>query len=80
MDKYQDLITCYAQKDSEGKVVSGENGIQLIPERANEFASQLNDLNKVEVEAPAVTFTLDELQKCNLTGNGLYALYPFIQE
>lgn len=80
MDKYQDLITRYAKKDNEGKVVSGENGIQIIPERASEFANQLEALNTVEVQAPDTKFTLDELQKCNLTGNGLYALYPFIQE
>lgn len=80
MDKYQDLVTKYAQKDDEGKVVTGKDGVHIAPERANEFASQLNDLNDVEVEAPSVKFTLDELQKCNLTGNGLYALYPFIQE
>lgn len=78
--KYYEIIQKYAEKDSEGNVVQNGEGIKIKSEDVSDFNNELEKLNDVDVEKPVITFSIDELNKCDLTGNGLYALYPFISE
>lgn len=79
-EKYSEILSKYAEKDDSGKILQTDKGIQINKDRVNDFNKEIVDLDSVDVEKPDVEFTLEELNKCDLTGNGLYALYPFIKE
>ena len=78
--KYSEIIAKYAVKDEDDKVVHEGNEVRIAKEFIEQFSSEMATLNDVDVVAPEIQFTLDELNKCDLTGNGLYALYPFISD
>ncbi len=78
--KYSEILRQYAEKDNEGNLVQTENGLKIQKGAVEKFTDAINNLNEVEVDKPNIEFTVDELNKCDLTGNGLYALYPFIKE
>ena len=76
--KYSEIISKYAEKDENGNIIFGEKGYRIDKEFVEEFTEETNKLNDVNIDMPKISFTTDELSKCDLTGNGLYALYPFI--
>lgn len=76
--KYSEIISKYAIKDENGAFIQNEHGLSINKDSISAFTKEINDLNAVEVEIPNIKFDIDELNKCDLTGNGLYALYPFI--
>ena len=79
--KYSEILSKYAEKDESGNIVPTDNGgIKIQEEHIKDFSSDVAKLNSVDVEKPNFEFTVDELNKCDLTGNGLYALYPFIKD
>lgn len=78
--RYNEIVNRYAEKDNDGKFVHKDNGIIIKKDCVEDFSKEIENLNAVETEKPAFEFTADELNKCSLTGNGLYALYPFIKE
>lgn len=78
--KYTEIITAYSRKDENGHVIQSDSGIAIDKNNINKFTEEVTELNSVDVEKPNVEFTIEELNKCDLTGNGLYALYPFIKE
>lgn len=79
-EKYSEILTKYAEKDDEGKILQTENGVKINKDKVNDFNKEIVKLDNVDVEKPNVEFTVEELNKCDLTGNGLYALYPFIKD
>lgn len=79
-EKYSEILSKYAEKDDSGKILQTDKGIQINKDKVNDFNKEIVDLDSVDVEKPDTEFTLEELNKCDLTGNGLYALYPFIKE
>lgn len=78
--KYSEIITRFAMRDENGNFVQTERGLSISPNFINNFTKEVEELNSVEVEAPDIKFTIEELNKCDLTGNGLYALYPFVKD
>lgn len=78
--KYSEILLKYAEKDESGNVTQVDRGIKIQKEHIEDFSSEIAKLNSVDVEKPNFEFTVDELNKCDLTGNGLYALYPFIRD
>ena len=78
--KYTEILSKYAVKDKDGKIVQDGQGLKIDKDSIDKFTTEINELNAVDVDKPNVEFTLDELNKCDLTGNGLYALYPFIKD
>lgn len=78
--KYSEILSKYAEKDEAGNIVPVGNGIKIQEEHIKDFSSDVAKLNSVDVEKPNFEFTVDELNKCDLTGNGLYALFPFIKD
>lgn len=79
-EKYSEILSKYAEKDDDGNILRTENGIKINKDKVDDFNKEITDLNNVEVEIPNIEFTLDELNKCDLTGNGLYALYPLVKD
>lgn len=78
--KYSEILSKYAEKDENGNVSRGGGGVKLKKDSLKDFATETEKLNSVEVETPDIRFTLEELNKCDLTGGALYALFPFIEE
>lgn len=76
--KYSEIVSKYAIKDENGAFIQNEHGLSISKDSISAFTKEVDDLNAVEVEVPNIKFNIDELNKCDLTGNGLYALYPFI--
>lgn len=78
--KYSEILSKYAEKDGEGKIIQDKNGLKINADSIEDFSKEVAELDAVDVEKPPVEFTVEELNKCDLTGNGLYALFPFIKD
>lgn len=77
-EKYSEIISRHAEKDKNGNIIRCENGLKIKKDCIDSCTKDINELNNLEVEKPNVLFTPDELEKCDLTGNDIYAIYPFI--
>lgn len=71
---YSDIVLKYADKDENG------NDVRISKDHISDFKEEIAKLDSIDVDKPEITFTFDELSKCDLTGNGLYALYPFVAQ
>lgn len=79
--KRQELIDTYAVKDENGQVVVSDNNmISIIPDKMNEANAAMQDLNNLEVEAPNIKFSLDELNGLELSVADMFVLDVFIEE
>lgn len=78
--KYSEIVSKYAEKDSDGKIIQDKNGLRINADSIETFSKEVAELDAVDVDKPPVEFTVEELNKCDLTGNGLYALFPFIKD
>lgn len=78
--KYSEILSKYVEKDKFGNIIQTDEGLKIKNEYIEKFASEIEELNSVNIDKPNFEFTIDELNRCDLTGNGLYALYPFIKD
>ena len=79
--KKNEIINAYAIKDGNGNVIITDDGmINIMPDKISEANYALQELNNVEVEAPNVRFTIDELAELKLSVSDMFALDPFIEE
>ena len=79
-DTRMDLIKKYGEKDSEGELVTDENGnCKIIPEYISKFTDELSELVKTEVEINANKINIDDLENCNFTPGEISMLEPFIE-
>lgn len=79
--KRNEIINMYGVKDENGQVVVRDDGmIAIVPDKINEANAALMELNSIEVEAPNVKFTLDELEGLELSVVDMFALDAFIEE
>ena len=78
--KYSEIVSKYAVKDKDGNIEQNERGLLIGKDFISDFTKEIDSLNTVDVDKPDFEFTVDDLNKCDLTGNGLYALYPFIKD
>lgn len=78
--QYSEILLKYAEKDKSGNIMHVDGGLKIQKKYIEDFSSEVEKLNSVDVEKPNFEFTIDELNKCDLTGNGLYALYTFIKD
>ena len=79
-DKRRALIEEYAQRDENGEIVNNNGMIALIPDKIAEARSAMAELDAIDVEAPNVKFTLDELSEIKLSVADIVALDGFIEE
>ena len=79
--KRNEIIDAYAVKDENGQVAVSDDGIiQIVPDKIPEANAAMMELNSIEVEAPNIKFTLDELEGLELTVAEMFALDAFIEE
>ena len=79
--KRNEIIDAYAVKDESGQVTVSDNGmITIMPGKIDEANTALQELNGIEVEAPNIKFTLDELEGLELSVADMFALDAFIEE
>ena len=79
--KRNEIINMYAVKDAEGQIVVGDDGmISIVPDKLAEANTAIQELNAIEVEAPNIKFTLDELEGLELSIAEMFVLDEFITE
>ena len=79
--KRNEIIDTYAVKDENGQVIVSDGGmITIVPGKIDEANAALQELNGIEVEAPNIKFTLDELEGLELSVADMFALDAFIEE
>ena len=79
--KRSEIINAYAIKDDNGQLAVDNNGmISIMPDKIDEANAALQELNSIEVEAPNIKFTLDELEGLELSVVDMFALDAFIEE
>ena len=79
--KRNEIIDAYAVKDENGQVVVDDNGmIRIVQDKIAEANAAMNELNSIEVDAPNIQFTLEELGAFELSVSDMFALDAFIAE
>lgn len=79
--KRNEIIDMYAIKDENGNVAITDDGIiKIVPDKISEANAAMQELNSIEVEAPNIKFTLDELEGLELSVADMFALDAFIEE
>ena len=81
-EKIQEIINKYAVLDESGKAVTTENGngVKLRPETQEVCYNEVQELQEMEITLPEISFTLDELEKLELTPAQVAEIMPFIIE
>lgn len=81
-NELQKIIDKYCMRDNEGNPVHGEteDSIRILPQYISTANLQINELMKLEVDAPDITLTFDELSDLKLTIEQFNMLLPFIHE
>lgn len=79
-EKMKEIIDAYAEKGEDGNFIALDGGIKIKDECKIECNKALAELHAVEVEAPNITFTLDELSEVKLSVEDMMALDEFIKE
>lgn len=79
--KIKDLIETYAERDSEGACVTDKKGnIKIDPQKIQECKEAVDELEKMDVEAPQIKFTPTELAGLMLSMSEMFALDEIINE
>ncbi len=78
--KLKEIIEKYGKRDSEGKIESSNGRITIVPERFEECKKAMEELGATDVEAPAITFCIQELTPINFTVSELFSLDEIIIE
>lgn len=82
VNKLNELIQIYSERGEDGAPLLTEdgNGIRIRKEVLSEFETKVNALWNVEVDAPDIKFSLDELDGLKITVEEAGLLEPFIEE
>lgn len=78
--KFKEIIDKYAKRDSNGKVQSAGEQIRIMPDKIKECQEAIIDLENTEIDAPKITFTIEELTPINFSVSELYLLDEIIIE
>lgn len=83
-DLYQEqmMINCkkFFELDNNGQpVMSEKGGFKIKPDKISECNQFLNKMEKVLIQVPDIYFTIEELEKLDLTLEELDAFIPFIK-
>lgn len=80
-NKRSEIINEYAVRDENGQIVMSDDGmISIMQDKIPEAEKALRELNEIEVDAPNIKFTLDELDELKLSVADMFALDAFIVE
>lgn len=78
--KKREIIEQYAKRDENGAIVNNNGMIAIIEDKIDEAKNVINELQSIDVDAPNVKFTLDELSEIKLSVQDIAALDGFIEE
>ena len=79
-ERMRDIINKYGERDENGNLIPLDNGIKIKDGTVLECNQEISELESVEVEAPDMKFTLDELAEIKLSVQDMFLLSEFIQE
>ena len=81
-DKMKQIISNYSEKNEDGnpKVSDDGKSIQLKSECVEQCQKEIYELSTLEVEIKDYEFTLEELDKLELSIEDLKTLMPFIKD
>ena len=78
--KLREIVAEYAERDENGDFININGQIKLIEATAAEAKQRVADLEAIDVEAPNIKFTLDELSEIKLSVMDIAAIDGFIEE
>lgn len=80
-NKRNEIINIYAARDESGQMVVSQDGmISIDKDKLEEAQNALRELNEIEVDAPNIKFTLEELDELKLSVADMFVLDAFIEE
>lgn len=82
LTKLQEIIAKYGKTDDNGNYVIAEDGssIRIKEGMVEDCQKAIEELESIEVELPDIKFTLEELDKLDLTLNQMELFINFIEE
>lgn len=81
-EKMRQIIEEYSEKTEEGtpKIAADGQSIEIKPDFIEICKKEINELSNLDIEIKEFTFTLNELEKFELSIEDLKILMPFIKE
>ena len=80
-EQEHELILNYAERDENGTPIALPNGgIKIKKELYQQCLDKVNELNTITITLPDIYFSLEELEKLELTLGELELLEPFIKD
>jgi hypothetical protein len=81
MEKAQEILAEYGEKDSQGEFVQLENGNFKIKKECEEQAQkEITELRNTDIEDINIIFSLNELDCLEISPEELEPLLPFIED
>lgn len=75
------LIDKYARRGEDGKpILDNAGNLKITEDKRGEFLKEVDELDGVQVEAPAFKFSVSELGEIKLSVSDISALYDLIEE
>lgn len=75
------LIQQYADREEDGSVKKSEDGgVKIQADKVETVQKEINNLWDLEVDAPNIQFTIEELDDLKLSIEDFNAMLPFIKE
>ena len=76
------IIEQYGERDKNGSLIPLEsgNGVKIKSEKMPDAQKELDSLDFLEVDAPDIKFTVDELDGLQLSIEDFNRMLPFIEE
>lgn len=80
--KLKEIIDIYAERDEEGRLVpaDGGTGVKIKKDYLSACQAEIDELATLEVILPYITFSLEEMEKLELTVDEFSLFLPFIEE
>ena len=78
-NRRNEIISTYAEKDENGYPIVEGDRVNIIKDKIAEANTAMLELNNMDVEAPNVKFTLDELEVFELSVADMFVLDEFIE-
>lgn len=78
--KVNELVDKYGVRDEENKLIHTDTGVKIQEDKVSICNLELQEIENVEVDAPDITFTLDELSEIKLSVRDMFFLQDFIVE
>lgn len=78
--KLNELVDKYGERDENNKLIYTDTGVKIQENKMSDCSAELQEIGDVDVDAPSITFTLDELDSVKLSVSDMFFLQDFIVE